>query len=515
LAKIALILGKIFVIVRIIKMLKQQLSQKLLQKLSPQQIQFIKLLQLSTQDFEQRVEQEMIENPALENGKDADDADFNQTETENTKEDDFEDIDSEVEKEDVFDDGDLFDLDEYMGGDSDNDGFHLYEESGSDDERKELPIASTSSFHEQLLEQIQASMHDEHEAVLAEQIIGSIEEDGYLRRPLGAIVNDLAFSMNVETTVEELEKVLHKIQSLEPAGIAARTLQECLLLQLKRKDKVLHPEVTLAIRIINDFFEDFTKKHYEKMLRQLKVKDEDFREAVTLITKLNPKPGDSGANIKTQYIVPDFIIVDTDSKLEIVLNSRNAPDLRVSRTYLDTLKSYDRNQSNNKQIKETVQFIKQKLDGAKWFIDSIKQRQNTLLLTMNAILKYQYDYFLTGDETKLKPMILKDIADEVGLDVSTVSRVANSKYVQTDFGIISLKFFFSEGITTDDGEEVSNREVKKILQDAIEGEDKNKPLPDERLMEILKEKGYNIARRTVAKYREQLNIPVARLRKQI
>ncbi|KAB2915926.1 MAG: RNA polymerase factor sigma-54 [Bacteroidetes bacterium] len=496
-------------------MLKQQLSQKLLQKLSPQQIQFIKLLQLSTQDFEQRVEQEMIENPALENGKDADDADFNQTETENTKEDDFEDIDSEVEKEDVFDDGDLFDLDDYMGGDSDGDGFHLYEESGSDDERKELPIASTSSFHEQLLEQIQASMHDEHEAVLAEQIIGSIEEDGYLRRPLGAIVNDLAFSMNVETTVEELEKVLHKIQSLEPAGIAARTLQECLLLQLKRKDKVLHPEVTLAIRIINDFFEDFTKKHYEKMLRQLKVKDEDFREAVTLITKLNPKPGDSGTNIKTQYIVPDFIIVDTDSKLEIVLNSRNAPDLRVSRTYLDTLKSYDRNQSNNKQIKETVQFIKQKLDGAKWFIDSIKQRQNTLLLTMNAILKYQYDYFLTGDETKLKPMILKDIADEVGLDVSTVSRVANSKYVQTDFGIISLKFFFSEGITTDDGEEVSNREVKKILQDAIEGEDKNKPLPDERLMEILKEKGYNIARRTVAKYREQLNIPVARLRKQI
>lgn len=508
-------MGKIFVIVRIIKMLKQQLSQKLLQKLSPQQIQFIKLLQLSTQDFEQRVEQEMIENPALENGKDADDADFNQTETENTKEDDFEDIDGEVEKEDVFDDGDLFDLDDYMGGDSDGDGFHLYEESGSDDERKELPIASTSSFHEQLLEQIQASMHDEHEAVLAEQIIGSIEEDGYLRRPLGAIVNDLAFSMNVETTVEELEKVLHKIQSLEPAGIAARTLQECLLLQLKRKDKVLHPEVTLAIRIINDFFEDFTKKHYEKMLRQLKVRDEDFREAVTLITKLNPKPGDSGTNIKTQYIVPDFIIIDTDGKLEIVLNSRNAPDLRVSRTYLDTLKSYDRNQSNNKQIKETVQFIKQKLDGAKWFIDSIKQRQNTLLLTMNAILKYQYDYFLTGDETKLKPMILKDIADEVGLDVSTVSRVANSKYVQTDFGIISLKFFFSEGITTDDGEEVSNREVKKILQDAIEGEDKNKPLPDERLMEILKEKGYNIARRTVAKYREQLNIPVARLRKQI
>jgi RNA polymerase sigma-54 factor len=495
-------------------MLKQQLSQKLLQKLSPQQIQFIKLLQLSTQDFEQRVEQEMMENPALETGKDADEGDFNQADTESPK-DDFEDADTDTEKEDAFDDGDLFDLDDYMGGDSDGDGFHLYEESGGDEDRKELPIASTSSFREQLLEQIQASVHDEHESVLAEQLIGSIEEDGYLRRPLSAIVNDLAFAMNEETTVEELEKILHKVQALEPAGIAARTLQECLLLQLKRKDKNLHPEVNLSIKIINDHFEDFIKKHYEKMLRQLKVKEEELKDAILLITKLNPKPGDSSMNIKTQYIVPDFIIVDNDEKLEVMLNGRNAPDLRVSRNYLDTLKSYDRSQSNNKQIKETVQFIKQKLDGAKWFIDSIKQRQNTLLLTMNAILQYQYEYFLTGDETKLKPMILKDIADEVGLDVSTVSRVANSKYVQTDFGIISLKFFFSEGITTDDGEEVSNREVKKILQDAIEGEDKSKPLPDERLMEILKEKGYNIARRTVAKYREQLNIPVARLRKQI
>lgn len=493
-------------------MLKQNLSQKLLQKLSPQQIQFIKLLQLNTQDFEQRVEQELIENPAMENGKEAEDLDYG-ADTDTREKEDYDSDDNEG-ADDVYDDSDLFDIDEYIGND-DNDSFRLYEESGGDDDRKELPIASANTFREQLLEQIQASTHDEHEAILAEQLIGSIEEDGYLRRPLGAIVNDLAFSMNVSTTVDELEKVLHKIQALEPAGIAARTLQECLLLQLKRKDKNLHPEVTLSIRIINDHFEDFTKKHYEKMMRQLKVTEEELKDAVHLITKLNPKPGDTSTNIKTQYIVPDFIIVDNNDKLEVALNSRNAPDLRVSRSYLETLKSYDKSATKNKQIKDTVQFIKQKLDGAKWFIDSIKQRQNTLLLTMNAILEYQYDYFLTGDETRLKPMILKDIADEVGLDVSTISRVANSKYVQTDFGIIPLKFFFSEGITTEDGEEVSNREVKKILQDAIEGEDKSKPLPDEKLMEILKEKGYNIARRTVAKYREQLNIPVARLRKQI
>lgn len=489
-------------------MLKQNLSHKLLQKLSPQQIQFIKLLQLSTQDFEQRVEQEILENPAMETGKDADEADFS---ADADVKDDFETGDTDS-GDDTYDD--TFDIDEYIGTD-DGDSFRLYEESGGDDERKELPIASSNTFREQLLEQIQASTHDEHEAILAEQLIGSIEEDGYLRRPLAAIVNDLAFAMNANTTVEELDKVLHKIQALEPAGIAARTLQECLLLQLVRKDKTLHPEVTLAIKIINDHFEDFTKKHYEKMMRQLKVKEEELKDAIHLITKLNPKPGDSGTNVKTQYIVPDFIIVETDGILDIALNSRNAPDLRVSRSYLETLKSYDKATVKNKQIKETVQFIKQKLDGAKWFIDSIKQRQNTLLLTMNAILQYQYDYFLTGDETRLKPMILKDIADEVGLDVSTISRVANSKYVQTDFGIIPLKFFFSEGITTEDGEEVSNREVKKILQNAIESEDKSKPLPDEKLMEILKEKGYHIARRTVAKYREQLNIPVARLRKQI
>lgn len=487
-------------------MLKQNLSHKLLQKLSPQQIQFIKLLQLSTQDFEQRVEQELMENPAMETAKEAEEAEFasdNPKEKEETE-----------TTEETYDDKDLFDIDDYTGGD-DGDSFRLYEESGGEEDRKDMPIAGNSTFREQLLEQIQANIHSEKEDVLVKQLIGSIEEDGYLRRPLGAIVNDLAFSNNVMTDVEELEKMLHKIQSLEPAGIAARNLQECLLLQLNRKNKDTHPEVTLSLRIINNHFDDFTKKHYEKMMRQLKVDSAELKEAIELITRLNPKPGDSGINAKTQYIVPDFIIVDNNGKLGVALNGRNAPDLRVSKSYLETLKSYDKAKAKNKQIKETVQFIKQKLDGAKWFIDSIKQRQNTLLLTMNAILEYQYEYFITGDETKLKPMILKDIADEVSLDVSTISRVANSKYVQTDFGIISLKFFFSEGITTEDGEEVSNREVKKILQDAIANENKQKPLPDEKLMEILKEKGYHIARRTVAKYREQLNIPVARLRKQI
>lgn len=492
-------------------MLKQNLSQKLLQKLSPQQIQFIKLLQLNTLDLEQRVEQELIDNPALEDGKDGDDGELSTVDDPEiaTPEDDIE--------PDVYEaEDDLYDISQYTDEGDDSDGFHLYEDSNGDEERKEMPIATSSSFYDLLLDQISSTVHSERELLLAEQIIGSIEEDGYLRRPLTALINDLAFSQNVFAELPELEYVLEKIQNLEPAGIAARNLQECLLLQLKRKDKNIHPEVELSIRIITDYMEDFIKKHYEKMMRSLKVDEEHLRDAIHLITKLNPKPGETSTDVKNQYIVPDFIIIEhEDSKLEVQLNSRNAPELKISRSYMDTLKSYERNPTPDKKLKETVQFIKQKLDGAKWFIDSIKQRQNTLLLTMNAIVKYQREFFEDGEEVKLKPMILKDIADEVGLDVSTISRVANSKYVQTDFGIIPLKFFFSEGITTSEGEEVSNKEVKKILKDAIEAEDKTKPLPDERLMEILKEKGYNIARRTVAKYREQLNIPVARLRKQI
>ncbi len=486
-------------------MLKQNLSQKLLQKLSPQQIQFIKLLQLTTQDLEQRVEQELIDNPALEPGKD-EEPEFANDETETKDEVD--------EVDDSYDSDDVYDISEYTDGADDSDGFHLYEDGGEED-KKEMPIPMSSTFFENLLEQINAIVKDDHEKALAEQLVGSIDEDGYLRRPLAAIVNDLAFSQNVSTTTEELEKVLEKIHRLDPPGIGARDLQECLLLQLKRKDKEVHPEVELAMRLLRDYMDDFTKKHYEKLMRSLKVSEDELREAIQLITKLNPKPGETSTSMKGQYIVPDFILVETDDDLEVHLNSRNAPELKISRSYMDTLKTYEKSDKQNKDLKETVQFIKQKLDGAKWFIDSIKQRQNTLLTTMRAILKYQREFFDDGDETKLKPMILKDIADEVSLDVSTISRVANSKYVQTDFGIIPLKFFFSEGITTADGEEVSNKEVKKILKDAIEAEDKSKPLPDERLMEILKEKGYNIARRTVAKYREQLNIPVARLRKQL
>jgi RNA polymerase sigma-54 factor len=489
-------------------MLKQGLQQKLLQKLSPQQIQFIKLLQLNTTDLEQRIEQELIENPAIENGKDEETPEVPEATAP-------EEVPAASEEEEVPDtrEDDLFDISEYTNNDDyEAESFHMSDDD--DDDRREMPIAGSSTFYDSLLDQFMGASNTDHEKILGRQIIGTLDEDGYLRRPLDAIVNDLLFTANIESTEEELERVLHKVQSLDPAGIAARTLQECLLLQIRRKDHN-HPGVKTAELILSDHFEDFTKKHYEKLTRNLKITDEQLKEAISQITHLNPKPGESDSDSKTQYITPDFILVENSGKLEVVLNSRNAPDLRISRSYMETMKSYEKNPTGNKHLKDSVQFIKQKLDSAKWFIDSIKQRQQTLLLTMNAILQYQYSYFLEGDETKLRPMILKDIADRVGLDVSTISRVANSKYVQTDFGVIPLKFFFSEGIQTDEGEEVSSREVKRILQECISKEDKRKPLPDERLMEILKEKGYNIARRTVAKYREQLNIPVARLRKEI
>lgn len=477
-------------------MLKQQLSQKLLQKLSPQQIQFIKLLQLTTVDFEQRVEEELIDNPALETGKD----EGEKTESDNT--DDFEAA------------GEDFDISDYLS-DDDYGGFKLNDNNDSDEERQDIPVSIQASLSEKLLDQISPNITDEHEMRLAAQLIGSIDEDGYIRRPLEAIVNDLAFSNNVMTTKEELEAVLKKVQLLDPAGIGARSLQECLMLQLKRLNAEKHPELELAKVIVEKHMEDFSKKHYDKMLKQLKVDEDELRGAITLITKLNPKPGESQSSARTQYITPDFIIKEEEGEFNIVLNGRNAPDLKVSRTFQETLQGFEKSAEPDKKLKETVQFIKQKLDSAKWFIDSVKQRQNTLLSTMKAILEFQKEFFYDGDETKLRPMILKDIAEKVELDISTISRVANSKYVQTDFGIFPLKYFFSEGITMEDGEEVSNREVKKILMDAIEAEDKSKPLPDEKLMELLKEKGYNIARRTVAKYREQLNIPVARLRKQL
>lgn len=494
-------------------MLKQGLQQKLLQKLSPQQIQFIKLLQLNTIDLQQRIDDELIENPALVKSEDDDAAPALKEETTN----EAETVEVEQEENISVDDyltDESIDVKEYVNDDYDSEGFHLSDEGSPDEDKKEMPLAETTSFHELVLEQFAAIAENEREHQIGNQIIGTIDDDGYLRRPLEAIQNDLAFSQNLEATLDEMKHCLHKIQALEPAGIAATSLQECLLLQLKRKDHH-KPEVQLAETMMRDYFDDFTKKHYDKLLRSLKISDQQLKDAIYVITHLNPKPGESVSDSRPQYITPDFILVDNEGKIEVALNARNAPDLRISRSYMETLKGYDNNPKPSKELKQTVQFIKQKLDSAKWFIDSIKQRQHTLLMTMNAILKHQKAYFETGDETKLKPMILKDIAEQIGMDISTVSRVANSKYVQTDFGTIPLKYFFSEGIATEDGEEVSSREVKKILKNAIEAEDKRKPLPDERLMEILKEKGYTIARRTVAKYREQLNIPVARLRKEV
>ena len=366
------------------------------------------------------------------------------------------------------------------------------------------------------MEQARATFYDEVDLQLAIHLINSIEEDGYLRRELRSIVNDLAFNENVITTEEHLEKLLIKIQNFDPAGIAARDLQECLLLQLYKKDYGDNPAITLAETIISEQMEAFSKKHYDKIKRSLKIDDQQLKDAIAEIVKLNPKPGETGAGSnKTHYIVPDFIVTGTNGEIEVRLNSRNTPELRISSSYAETLRAYEHSGKNDKNLRDAVQYIKQKLDGAKWFIDSVKQRQNTLLSTMHAIVSRQKDFFEEGDETCLKPMILKDIAQQVSLDISTISRVANSKYVETDFGIFPLKYFFSEGIVTEEGEEVSNREIKKILSDAIGAENKKKPLTDEALMELLKVKGYNIARRTVAKYREQLNIPVARLRKEL
>ena len=476
----------------------------MLQKLSPQQIQFIKLLQLNTQDFEEKVDQELLDNPALEDNR-GDGA-----------EDDRYDQENEYDEDDYY--GNDVDVDELLRASTgDDEGSFRLNEDYSGDEPREMPIANQSSFQEYLIEQARATFFNETDLALAIHLINSIEEDGYLRRELRSIVNDLAFNENISTTEEHLEKLLVKIQNFDPAGIGARNLQECLLLQLYKKDYGDNEAITLAERIIEEQMEAFSKKHYEKIKRSLKIDDEQLKAAIGEIIKLNPKPGETGAGSagKSQYIVPDFIVTGVEGALEVRLNSRNAPELRISPAYAETLKAYEHSGKNDKNLKDAVQYIKQKLDGAKWFIDSVKQRQNTLLSTMEAIVQRQRDFFEDGDETRLKPMILKDIANQVSLDISTISRVANSKYVETDFGIFPLKFFFSEGITNDEGEEVSNREIKKILSDAIAAEAKKKPLTDEALMELLKEKGYNIARRTVAKYREQLNIPVARLRKEL
>ncbi len=488
-------------------MLKQTLSQKLLQKLSPQQIQFIKLLQMTTADFEERVEQELLDNPALEKGDEAGmevrKDEFNNEESMN---DDYNSDDSY--------ESDEFDVSEFLTGDDNNASFKMTDDYG-DEEQKEMPIAYQQSFYDFLVDQVHANFEEGDDLQLALHLVGNIEEDGYLRRELPAIVNDLAFTENISTTEEHLERILTKIQNFDPPGIGARNLQECLLLQLYKKDYGGNRALDLAERIIADHMDAFVKKHYDKIKNALKINDSDLKLALNEITKLNPKPGQSQSQSVSQYIIPDFTVVNEEGDLRVILNSRNAPELKLSQSYSETLQAYDKDNGKDKNLKDAVQYIKQKLDGAKWFIDSVKQRQQTLQMTMTAIVDAQREFFTYGDETSLKPMILKDIADKIQMDISTISRVANSKYVQTDFGIFPLKYFFSEGIVNESGEEVSNREVKKILSDAIDGESKKKPLTDEALMDLLKEKGYNIARRTVAKYREQLNIPVARLRKEL
>ncbi|MEO9965870.1 MAG: RNA polymerase factor sigma-54 [Reichenbachiella sp.] len=469
------------------------LIQTLGQKLSPQQIQFIKLLQVPTAELEARIKEELEVNPALEEGKE---------EAEDQAEEETEEASEELDIEDYLNE------DDYAG-------YKMQGDGNGAEEAREMPISSGSSLHEQLVVQLGFEKLDERQTLIGLQLIGSIEADGYIRRDLEAIMNDLAFSQNVETTEEELEEILYKIQTFDPSGIAARNLKECLLIQIEKRND-LSEENILAHKIVSSCFDEFTKKHYDKISKKLNVSDEQLKAAVQLITKLNPKPGGiTDGLVKTQYLMPDFILTNNDGKLELTLNSRNAPELKVSRSYTDMFQSYHKSDKKDKKLKETVSFVKQKLDSAKWFIDAIKQRQNTLLNTMNAIIKYQYDFFLEGDESKLRPMILKDIAEIISMDISTVSRVANSKSVQTEFGIYPLKYFFSEGIATDSGEDVSSREVKQKLKKHIENEDKSKPLSDDKLEKLLKADGYNIARRTVAKYREQLNLPVARLRKEL
>ncbi len=485
-------------------MLDQKLQQKLLQKLSPQQIQMIKLLEVPAMQLEQRIKKELEENPALEEGPDEDDV---QGEEE-------EEVDFEQEERDQEE----FALDDYLN-DEDIPDYRLQVNNTSKDEdrRDEIPYASGSSFHENLTVQFNLRSDTEREDILGEYIIGNIDDDGYLRREVENMVDDLAFLQNITTDADELNAILKIIQDLDPAGVGARDLRECLLLQLERKDQSVR-NVSLAKTVISDYFEEFSRRHYEKIMSKMMISEEDMKGIVDEVLKLNPKPGGTVSDPyskSAQHIIPDFILEQSDIGLELSLNNRNIPELKISRGYSEMLESYSRDKAAGKQNRDAIMFVKQKLDSAKWFIDAIRQRQNTLLLTMNAILEYQKEYFLEGDDTRLRPMILKDVAEMTGLDISTISRVANSKYIQTHFGIYPLKFFFSEGMQTDSGDEVSTREIKRILRECLSNEDKRRPLTDEKLTEILQEKGYQIARRTVAKYREQLNIPVARMRKEI
>ena len=485
-------------------MLKQHLQFKLSQKLSPQQIQLMKLIQLPTQAFEQRLKQELEENPALETGKEESEA----------LEDEYgETFDEQADNESIA--AEDINIDDYLSDDEIPDYRTQANNYSADDDEKSIPYAAGTSFNQHLINQLNTVYLTDEEWAIAEFLVGSVDESGYIRRPLTDIMDDLAFTQNIYTEEAVLEKVLKRVQELDPPGVAARSLEECLVLQLVRKEET--PSIALAIAILKKSFEQFTKKHYQKLLQKHAISEEELRDAILEIEKLNPKPGGSyaGNNRMIEHVVPDFSIRIVEGELELTLNGRNAPELHVSKEYNNMLKGYKDAKKKSKSQKDTILFIKQKLDAAKWFIDAIRQRQQTLFITMNAIMQYQKDYFLTGDERKLRPMILKDIADAIDMDVSTVSRVANSKYVDTPYGTKLIKEYFSEAMKNEQGEDVSTKEIKKILETVIGEEEKRKPLTDDKLAAILKEKGYPIARRTVAKYREQLSIPVARLRKQI
>jgi len=483
-------------------MLRQSLEQKLQQRLSPAQIQVIKMLEVPTLELEERIRQELEENPALEEGEEIREEDN--------------DLDNEL-NDDGGNNEDM-DLDDYMSDDDIPDYRLKVNNTSKDDKREDIPFSIGTTFHEYLIEQLGLQHLTEHERLLAEYVIGNIDDEGYLRRTVEAMVDDIVFHAGVHTTDDEMQRVVDIIQEFEPSGVGATSLQECLILQLERKK--YRQEVDIALKIIVDYFDEFSKKHYDKIKKGLEIDDDLLREAVTEISHLNPKPGNAwGGNLlekSMSVIVPDFILENDDGKLSVHLNNSNIPELRVSNTYNELFHTYSEKKSEkNNGLKDAVTFAKQKIDAARWFIDAIKQRHETLLTTMRAIIDFQHEFFIEGDDVCMRPMILKDIADITGYDISTISRVSNSKYIQTEFGVYPVKYFFSESMTNDSGEEVSTREIKKILQDCIESESKKKPLNDDALADVLKTKGYNIARRTVAKYREQLNIPVARLRKEI
>ena len=480
-------------------MLKQTLAQKLQQKLSPQQIQLMKLVQLPTQSLEARIKQEIEENPALQEGKEK-------------AEDTFEN-DASDERE-VRESMEEINWDDYLGDDDTPDYKTKANNYSSDDELYEAPVIVNESFHDSLISQLRLRDLNTEELELATYLVGTIDDDGLLRRELIDIVDDLAFSQGVFTEEKELERLLEIIQDLDPPGVGGRDLRECLILQLERKRPSF--KVNLALSILEDYFDSFVKRHYQKLMDRLGVNEDELRDAIEEIGILNPKPGgSSNLSRPTENVIPDYNLHIVDEELELTLNGRNAPELSLSNQYREMLEHYKASKEKNKAEKEAALFVKQKLDSAKWFIDAIVQRQQTLMLTMQSILNYQRDYFLTGDERKLRPMILKDIAEEIGMDISTVSRVASNKYIQTPYGTFLIKRFFSESMTNADGEEVSTREIKKILEDTVAEENKRKPMTDDALAKILKEKGYPIARRTVAKYREQLDIPVARMRKEL